>query len=972
MGGITITMKASPGRISWEKAIYVALALMCLFVQDAFAATPWPTTQFKVDFTNPGDETSDDQDSTIGASGPNRKSAIDFDPVDPGETLSDDLGDWGERSLEDHNLSYDVLAMFFETSLNEIAVALEQEGFEPPDLPLYNDGANVYFKVNIYDLSPASAYGLYHSKLTCSEPSNSTSAWLGINAKSFIPLRASAEAFLYFTLAHELFHSIQKSYSASYRALDGCRSNTKDSLTVTEGTATGVAFEITMRRWPKYYLFFKTLTKVEADDNKSDNNTSKDNNGISLWNFDDEKAPGNESINEIVVWKFYGGSGHISNFLVGWRSYQKLFLDFSAADSDSRVNYSYKTSSFWFNLIARYDIQIVDHLLRQPLRYGDNPSLLEWLDDGLASYKTDIGGLYLAFPHFVTEFASQAGSRFPWSEFKGFAEDGGMSELDMTSKAKAKQGSKAPGSKQELQMKWIEEILGECKLVELVSGDKETVNMNIVLDRVSAACVEILWDGFEGSFELVIEAESSNLRLVDQLQIGLVYEETEERERYCYSEVHPHYREPLWTCMHEKPFVKSGPQNLRYIKNWTESGIGFTGSGRRIIAVSNVAKDAEKTRPISKSDQVKLRVGIVEAKGADGRQYDPPNSVTIGSPGMITMSPENLYGITKSPAPAGMRLSVSVAVKGDDLGYAAVWMAEPPSLGYKGPYKGVMSGPTGGSRVIMSSLCARHSDGVIGQITRFDRDHLWIDFDADLCEMTIPPRLDGRYPKVDHFKASLRFPFGWRYSAENSPVDIVTPGMQIFIDRHAKRLPMVLSGTWNNPDSTPNPGTATTTSGPGSANPGGPPGAAPSSGGSSSGGALDSCTCSCEELADFDSRAEEAKKLDDNDAMKALASQMMGCMGQCQREYMICRMDSGEAEKQKKELVRKQEAEVRQAKCDCSCEALDDLVSRGQEFEKQLQKQFAEGGSISNENILQLTQCYSACQQEAIACAMKK
>jgi hypothetical protein len=196
--------------------------------------------------------------------------------------------------------------------------------------------------------------------------------------------------------------------------------------------------------------------------------------------------------------------------------------------------------------------------------------------------------------------------------------------------------------------------------------------------------------------------------------------------------------------------------------------------------------------------------------------------------------------------------------------------------------------------------------------------------------------------------------------------------MQIFIDRHAKRLPMVLSGTWQNPDPTSDPGTTTTTSGPGPAKPGAPPGAPPDSGGSSLGATLGSCACSCEELADFENRAEEAKKAGDNDAMKALAGQMMACMGQCQAEYMICHMEAGEAEKQEKELLARQEAEARQENCDCSCEALDDIVSRGQEFEKQLQKQFAEGGSISNEDILQLTQCFSVCQQEVIDCAMKK
>jgi hypothetical protein len=100
----------------------------------------------------------------------------------------------------------------------------------------------------------------------------------------------------------------------------------------------------------------------------------------------------------------------------------------------------------------------------------------------------------------------------------------------------------------------------------------------------------------------------------------------------------------------------------------------------------------------------------------------------------------------------------------------------------------------------------------------------------------------------------------------------------------------------------------------------------------------------------------------------ALAGQMMGCMDQCQREYMICRMDAAEVEKQEKELLRKQEAEARQAKCDCSCEAVEDMINRSRELEKQ----FMAGGSIPNEAIAQLTQCATACQQEMLACAMKK
>jgi hypothetical protein len=83
---------------------------------------------------------------------------------------------------------------------------------------------------------------------------------------------------------------------------------------------------------------------------------------------------------------------------------------------------------------------------------------------------------------------------------------------------------------------------------------------------------------------------------------------------------------------------------------------------------------------------------------------------------------------------------------------------------------------------------------------------------------------------------------------------------------------------------------------------------------------------------------------------------------------MICRVEADEAEKQKQALLRKQEADARVKNCDCSCQALDDTTSRVQE----LQKQVAAGGSISNEEIAQLVQCASTCQQEMLACAMNK
>ena len=920
-----------------KTATIVILVVMGLHAQYASAATGWPTTNFKVDFGLPTDATTDGQDAPPRLPDPDRRPAPDFNPADPEANSTDETGNQGDRNPGDHSLSFDVLAMFFESSLHEIAVTLEQEGFEPPSLPLHNDGNEVYYKVHIFDLSRRSStdnLGVYHSGKYCDDPGVSASSWFGVRIDQFVPLTSNAEPFLYMVLAHELFHSVQQSYTATFNALDGCNGETDDYLAVSEGTANGVAFKLSAKRWPKYYLKFAGVSDLKTDEDE-----------------------------EITVWKYNAGSGHIFPYLIGVRPYSLPFLDVSASDPDDRKQAPYETSSFWYNLIDRHDIRIIDHLFRQPLRYGDSPSLLQWLDNGLESYKPEIGGLYLAFSHFVTEYASQAGSRFPWEEFGAIGRDTSVEQVVSDSGGKLVPGSPYTGSEEEVQKGWIEKILGKCQQVRLQAGNTETVPVPVVLDRISAGCIEVTWEGFENNFEIKIEAEHRNLRLLDQLNVGLAYQQSDEGELFCYSKIKPSYHDPLWTCLHEKPFQTNGSEDLRYARMWSTEN-RFSGSGRRYYTITNVAPQAEKTRPIPKDDPVIIRIGIAEALGNDGREYDVPNSVTTGM-GMPGMDKESLYGITKMPAPPGTRLSFSVPVKGKDLGYAAAWMGEPPAIGYTGSYKGMLSGPGDGSMsMISSSLCERHADGIIGQITRFDHDYLWVDLDADLCKLTIPPPPDGRFTKVDHIKVSLRFPLGWRYSG-NSPVDIVTPGMQVFIDRHALRVPRVLSGNWQNPGSSPGPGLGP---GPGpDSDPDysdDPSSSQPNPGGTSSSSVI--CSCGCDEMEDFDKRAEEAKAAGDEDAMMVVQGRMVECLGFCQNDYLICRIDAAEEEKQKKESLREQK--LSEIDCDCSCEALDKIFSRSRE----LQKKFATSGAVSNQEIIQLSQCYSVCQQEVLACAMSK
>jgi hypothetical protein len=341
---------------------------------------------------------------------------------------------------------------------------------------------------------------------------------------------------------------------------------------------------------------------------------------------------------------------------------------------------------------------------------------------------------------------------------------------------------------------------------------------------------------------------------------------------------------------------------------------------------------------------------------------------------MKPIGKEELYGLqTNPPAPEtglkGLSLNTytpnrSKGVKAKAGGYGVLF--HKVEYGKTGSVTGIVTLKPDDSRsregVIASNLCRDGGTRPIGKVIQSDEDALRISVDADLCQAgpSTQQQCENGCPVVDHLTAEVSIAFGWRQFGQTAPTDIRTPGIQRYINTMPDSLQEAMNFGANTaiPDFDNLSGTSSSGEGSG----------ASKGTSSSSGGTIDSCACSCEEMAAFDSRAEEIKKSGDNDAMMAMAGKMMACTSQCQREYMICRMEADKAKKQKQELLRKQEAEARLENCDCSCEALDDMASLGREFEKQ----FAEGGSVRNEDIAQLTQCASACQQEMLACAMKK
>jgi hypothetical protein len=273
-----------------------------------------------------------------------------------------------------------------------------------------------------------------------------------------------------------------------------------------------------------------------------------------------------------------------------------------------------------------------------------------------------------------------------------------------------------------------------------------------------------------------------------------------------------------------------------------------------------------------------------------------------------------------------------------------------------------------GNPLLMSTYCSADADLKAVEILDSNDGGLVLRVNTDLCEVPEPANKfcnsQPTCPLRDHLITTMTLALGREHFAETAPVHVLTPGTKFDIDLYYRYGVPTESFVSPSAPSSSSGSSSGTTSGPA------PSGSGTSATGAStsSGGTLDSCACSCEELADFDSRGEVAKKVGDNDATMALANQMMACMGQCQREYMICRLEADEAEKQKKELSAKQEAEARQKNCDCSCEAVEDMLSRSRELEKQI----SAGGAVWNEEAAQLIQCASACQQEMLACAMNK
>jgi len=795
------------------------------------------------------------------------------------------------------------LASKAERWMNEIGDLYRKGGHEAPYIePIVQDNGIAKYRVYIFPFAGsrtrsrlAYAGGGYQLS-DCAGLSQIN--WVSYNADKFSPT-ASLPKGNYWTFGHETFHALE--YGDQLMAY--CF---KGGMWIREGLADGASLYLINRKWANY-------------SGRLDGSSS----ATGLRHYD---------------WPL--------NFSTGRRHVGATSLE---------AKTSYLTSSFWRFFAENFGgVKVFPHFLNEPLaKDASNDDLLKWLDERLRTEPNIKSGLYLAYPHFVSEFASYGGSRYTSFASRSF----GKGEAARTA--------------------WLNEGFTACHQMTLTPGNS-VQEITISVMKVAAICIRVKLEGFSGNVTEKIEVLADRLDHLDQLHLGWAWKIGPDGTENCY-EKHKSLKSKWSPCV-LKAFSQTGPSTGKYARTWPSEMIDFgESSGKsaeRIYILSNVAVKPWKSSAVTDHT---FKVAVSNST-FNGKPAEPAEQLAVPRKNQMTPNPmkpigkEELYGLqTNPPVPEppikGLSLNTytpnrSKGVKAKAGGYAV--SINNLEYGKTGPVTGLVAKAKEdpGSRHIPPStlFCKDFGARPIGDVIQSDENALRISVDADLCRAPSPGQLcgDNGCPVVDHLTAEVSIGFGWRSFSQTAPTDIRTPGVQLYIDTMPDSLQEALKHGANTaiPNFDSMPGTSDSDDESGASNDASP----------GSGGTLESCTCSCDELADFDSRAEEAKKAGDNDATMALAGQMMGCMGECQRGYMICRMETAEAEDQRRKLLRKQEADARQANCDCSCEALDDIVNRGQELEKQ----FASGGSVSNEDIAQLSQCFSACQQEMIACAMKK
>lgn len=534
--------------------------------------------------------------------------------------------------------------------------------------------------------------------------------------------------------------------------------------------------------------------------------------------------------------------------VLGGFKYDIMFLTAEGLDA-------YYTRSFWFHVAERFGgVSVLERLLRRNLSGLSMADRIRWLDEGLKNNPEIREGLYTIFPHFTTELASYGSGRYE--------------------RVKPSE--------------WLRWTLGGCKFIEFNPQTEVEANRVFeILGPIEAQCVETTWNGFPDDGQLQIEVIGKSREVVDQIHLGIA-----EGDGNCWKS--RMRREPTervkWTCTQEKLKVQTGPKEGKWAKTWELEAGGYGPSGRAVWVVSNIAVNPwegwshDSVKPEAEADGTIIRFGFARTE-TQAKKLGPPTAEHMRLPA-VANTREATYGIRKNKPMRGSPpippITIPVGERNEEgeyestREYKVMPAATPPiTPGYTGPFYGMVtvhdpSLPHSGGN-IMSTFCDPSGKLPIGRVLRAEEDQLKVHVKTDLCEMTIggaPP-----FPRVDHLDAIIVLPFGWRYFRDTAPVDEVTAGVQIFIDRYHERMGERLGAQW--PFG-------------GAPSGGGPDGGSGPVGGTGpgAGGAVTKkpeCDCSC---TAFNKMRELAGRNDPES--KETLKQMSVCSVQCMSQWMAC------------------------------------------------------------------------------------
>jgi len=648
----------------------------------------------------------------------------------------------------------------------------------------------------------------------------------------------------------------------------------------------------------------------------------------------------------------------------------------SAYKGFSHVVSGYGTGSMWFFIAERFGgLKVFPHFLASVLqKQPTEEDVLRWIENRLQTLKglkndsniaqqradefpRETPGLYEVFPHFVTEFASYGGQRyFSWANTRF-------------------------RSQQYARTSWLKYAFNGCDLY-VVKPETRTAKISFTMARNSARCFRIKLEGFKGNVNTKMEVISDKLALLDQLHLGWAWKDGPGKTENCYEK-----REQLkskWPPCVFKTFSQTGPSAGRYARTWPLEAVDLGAGGtdvERTYILSNVAVKPWTTQTYF---DLELKIGatLSTVKGQPAEPVSPmrpPRTTTapVKPKQLSELTRRDMYGLETDPPVRDDTIkgfSVLPYAPGRSEGGKAILQGgyavqiNNLDFGETGPVFGAVvpsDNPIAKDGGVVSSLfCKGASESPIGEVLQSDEDALVIKLKTDLCKAgpsTARQCETSGCPVVDNMTGEVNMAFGWRQFATTAPTDIITPGVR----RYVATMP----GSWQEAMRF-GAGTALPEDDwPGA--PGGNQTSPQGQGGGGSGGQLNGadCACSCEERKAFEDRGAALKaELDaDGDPQAALAEvsgRMMTCNNTCRREYMICIMEEDAARKAEEDAAKARREEALTQACDCSCDALKELMTQGQAMEKD----FAAQGRIDLEKIEQISHCMNACQQEMMGC----